>query len=171
MSAGSSQTEWGRRAASPLSSGPRPVAAKDAGTTGRPHSGPSNSGLVPAFRCCRRSAGWIQSIARRAPAGAPKPGLADPTLGFPGWGIPWAPAGAGGGRKEGVSVGMSVAVLACWRPISQMILQQLRSVAGEMAISHQQGKKGVVHLGSRQPLHGEGTLPLLLARKVFRACR
>ena len=35
------------------------------------------------------------------PAGAPKPGLAAPTLGFRGWGIPWAPAGQVEGEKEG----------------------------------------------------------------------
>lgn len=41
-----------------------------------------------------------------------------------------------------------------------------------MAISHPAGGKGGGSPGLRAaPLHGEGTLPLLLARKVFRGCR
>lgn len=52
------------------------------------------------------SAGRVQSVAREIPTpvppvGAPKPRLAAPTLGFRGWGIPWAPAGWAEGEKEG----------------------------------------------------------------------
>ena len=71
----------------------------------------------------------------------------------------------GGGERGGVSVGMSVAVLACWRPISQMIFATIKKCVGVKWRFHiQQGKRGVVHLGSgAAPLDGEGTLPLLLA--------
>lgn len=75
--------------------------------------------------------------------------LAAPTLRFPGWGISGAPAGqaegeeGGRGRGGGGSVGMSVAVLACWRPISQMIFATIKKCGGVKWQFHiQQGKGG-----------------------------
>ena len=67
----------------------------------RPTRGHLTLGLVPAFRCCRRLSGvGSVNLEGDPPARAPKPGLADPTLGFRGWGIPWAPAWPAEGEKE-----------------------------------------------------------------------
>lgn len=60
-----------------------------------------------------------------------------------------------------MSVGMSLAVLACWRPISQMIFATIRKCGGVKWRFHiQQGKGGFTWELGRLQLEG-GSFPLL----------
>lgn len=58
-----------------------------------------------------------------------------------------------------MSVGMSVAVLACWRPISQMSFATIKKCGGVKWRFHiQQGKGGFTWELGRLPLEVEGDL-------------
>lgn len=61
-----------------------------------------------------------------------------------------------------MSVGISVAVLACWRPISQMIFATIKKCVGVKWRFHiQQGKGGWFTWARAAPLSREGTSPPL----------
>lgn len=63
-----------------------------------------------------------------------------------------------------MSVGMSVAVLACWRPISQMIFATIKKCGGVKWQFHiQQGKGGFTWEWGRLQLEVGGNSPPLIS--------
>lgn len=120
--------------------------------------------LVPTVPCRGPSRGFsCQGGPEQSPLNPP---LKAPTLSFRSLGIPWAPAGQAEGEEGGVSVGMSVAVLACWRPISQMIFATIKKCGGVKWQFHiQRGERGV-HLGTGVAAAGGGGKNLSLSSQL-----
>lgn len=105
------------------------------------HGGPPNLWHGP-HRAMQRTELWAQSRGRPR-AGSPKPRDSGTNPEYSQLGDSVGSRGAGGGGGRGVSVRMSVAVLACWRPISQMIFATIKKCGGVKWQFHiQQGKGG-----------------------------
>lgn len=143
------------------------------GTAGVPRGSYLTPGRVPDLSDSRLGAA-VQSQGRPG-AGSPKPRAGSANPAFSQLGDSVGSRGAGGGGGRGVFVGMSVAVLACWRPISQMSFATIKKCGGVKWRFHIQQRKGgfTWELGRLQLEVGGGNLspssqfPLLTSMPKF----
>lgn len=128
-------------------------------TSGVPRGVHLTLGMVPALSGSR--VGAACRVTREALNRRPEnPRCRRQPCVFTAWEFRGLPRGRRRGRK-GVSVGMSVAVLACWRPISQMSFATIKKCGGVKWRFHiQQGKGGFTWELGRLPLEvGGGSFP------------